>query len=224
MKKLNIAVRSLAALLLLGALGMGCVAAINYYVEKTGSQYVTTAEQLAKADCIIVPGAQVIGEQVSYTLSKRLETALQHYESGAAPKIIVSGDHGQQDYNEVKAMREYLVSRGVEKENIFMDHAGFSSYDTIYRAKEVFCAQSAIIVTQQEHLLRCLYIAKKLDLPAQGVACRDYEPYERGVQIQREYLARAKAFLYCEILHPKPRYLGEAIPVSGSGLITDDGK
>ena len=134
----------------------------------------------------------------------------------------MSGDHGRKDYDEVNAMRDYLVKKGVPKEDIFMDHAGFNTYDTIYRARDVFLVKNAILVTQREHLLRALYISKRLWLNAQGVESGQYDKYEIRFQRPREYLARVKAFLQCDILHPKPKFLGETIPVSGSGVLTED--
>jgi len=195
---------------------------INYYVFSTGARYITSFETLGEADCIIVLGAAVFGESASYTLSNRLDMAYEVYNAGKAPKIIVSGDHGRQEYNEVGVMREYLMKKGVPKEDIFMDHAGFNTYDTMYRAKDIFLAKSAIVVTQREHLLRALYIANRLGLSSAGAESLDYDVYEMQVQKPREVLARVKAFLQCCILHSKPKYLGEVIPVSGSGLLTED--
>ncbi len=198
------------------------VIGVNWYVSSNGERHIETMESIDRADCIIVLGAAVFGDSVSYTLAKRLDTAIEVYRAGKAPKIIVSGDHGRPEYNEVSVMREYLIQNGISKENIFMDHAGFNTYDTMYRAKDIFLAESAIIVTQREHLVRFLYIANKLGISSVGVESENYDEYEMKVQKTREFLARVKAFLQCEILHSKPKYLGETIPVWGSGLITED--
>ncbi|MBR4018560.1 MAG: YdcF family protein, partial [Clostridia bacterium] len=113
------------------------------------------------------------------------------------------------------------IEAGVPSEDVFMDHAGFSTYESIYRAKEVFLAERVLIVTQGYHLYRALYVARSLGLEAEGVAA-DLRPY-RGQRYYdlREVLARCKDFAMC-IFKPLPTYLGEAIPVSGSGDLTND--
>ncbi len=208
--------------LILALAAFAGILAVNVYVTRSGERYLTDIRSAGEADCIIVLGAAVSGDAVSYTLAKRLDMALEVYRTGKAPKIIVSGDHGRQGYNEVGVMREYLMRNGVSKDAVFMDHAGFNTYDTMYRARDVFMAKNAIIVTQREHLVRALYIADKLGLSAAGIESEDYDAYEMEVQKTREFLARIKAFLQCEILRPEPKYLGEAIPVSGSGILTED--
>lgn len=147
---------------------------------------------------------------------------LEVYQSGAVPKIIVSGDNGTRHYNEVDAMRNYLMERGVPAEDIFMDHAGFNTYDSMVRAKEVFQVERAVVVTQRQHLLRSLYIARRVGLSACGVDAGGYNEIEMRQQFWREALARVKAVLQCEITKPQPKYLGDPIPVSGSGLATEE--
>lgn len=197
------------------------VFAINAYVCRVGESTLTKTPK--QADAVIVLGASVYGNTVSHVLADRLNQAYLVYRDGYASKIIVSGDHGTKDYNEVKAMRNYLVEKGVCEADIFMDHAGFSTYDTIYRAKDIFCVKQAIIVSQEDHLVRALYIASRLGLEAEGVSAGSYPPGEALVQKVRELFARVKAFLQCEILHPEPVFLGETIPVSTmDGRVTED--
>ncbi|MBO4734037.1 MAG: YdcF family protein, partial [Clostridia bacterium] len=180
------------------------------------------AEKIEDIDCIIVLGCQVKSDgSLSHMLRDRLITALELYNAGAAPKLLMSGDHGQTEYNEVGAMKKYATENGVPSADVFMDHAGFSTYETVYRAKEVFKAQKVIIVTQEYHLYRALYIAKKLGVDAYGVSS-DLNVYAgQSVRDVREILARNKDFFKC-ILKPEPKYLGDAIPISGSGDLTDD--
>ena len=116
---------------------------VNLYVWKVGESFLLEVPK--KADAVIVPGASVYGNRVSDIVAKRLNTAYEIYQNGYTDKIIVSGDHGKSDYNEVKAMKTYLLGLGVPETDIFMDHAGFSTYDTIYRAKEVFMVEKAIM-------------------------------------------------------------------------------
>lgn len=190
-------------------------------VEKTGMKKTVGVQTVKEAQCIIVPGAGIIRGRPSLTLARRLEKAIELYNNKVADRIIVSGDHGSRNYDEVNAMRDYLCERGVPKENVFMDHAGFSTYDTVYRAKEIFRVESAVIVTQRLHLMRALYIAQKLGLECEGVIAQDATAAQKRIQTLREYPARVKAFLDCCILKSKPKYLGEEIPVSGNGIATE---
>ena len=139
----------------------------------------------------------------------------------AADRLLMSGDHGRADYDEVNAMKKFAVDRGIESGAVFMDHAGFSTYESVFRAKEVFKAKKVILVTQEYHLYRALYVAKALGLDAYGVSA-DLQPYAGQKYYEaREILARVKDF-FTSIFKPLPTYLGEAIPVDGDGNITND--
>ena len=152
-------------------------------------------------------------------LSDRLKRGVELYDAGAAPKLLMSGDHGRTDYDEVNVMKGYAVDAGITSSDVFMDHAGFSTYESLYRARDVFQAKKIIIVTQAYHLHRALYIADALGLDAYGVAA-DYRPYAGQFRRDiREILARNKDFLTA-LFQPKPTFLGDAIPVSGDGDLT----
>ena len=155
-------------------------------------------------------------------LQDRLDEAIKLYNEGLAPKIIMTGDHGQKDYDEVNIMKEFAVELGIPSEDVFMDHAGFSTYESICRAKEVFQADKILVVTQQYHLHRALYIANQLGVEAYGVDS-DYHTYVgQFMRDFREILARTKDCAAC-IFKPEPTYLGEAIPIFGDGNLTNDG-
>lgn len=172
-------------------------------------------ESTSKVDCILVLGAGIWGDSPSPMLEDRLLECIKLYEAGVSDKIIMSGDNGSDDYNEVKVMKDYVVEKGIPAENVFMDHAGFSTYESMYRAKEVFKAESVMIVTQNYHLYRAVYIAKRLGLTAYGAGA-DPRRYKGAAYREiREVLARDKDFLKC-IFKPEPKYLGDAIPVSGT--------
>jgi len=131
------------------------VLSINFYVIlSTKKQILKDSEysNLKDIDCILVLGAGVWGDRPSPMLEDRLNTAIMLYEEGIASKIIMSGDHGREDYDEVNIMKEYAIKKGIPSEDIFMDHAGFSTYDSIYRAKEIFEAENILIVTQEYHI------------------------------------------------------------------------
>lgn len=210
------------AVCILLALGIG-VLVLNGYVKKTASAYILPAEEAAtlNADCILVLGCGVrpTGEP-SLMLRDRLDMGLALYEAGAAPKLLMSGDHGRQEYDEVNAMKDYAMAAGAPSSDVFMDHAGFSTYESMYRARDVFCAEKVIIVSQQYHLYRAVYDARALGLDAWGVAAEDVAYLGQTLRDAREILARNKDFFYC-LLKPEPTFLGEAIPVSGDGDLTN---
>lgn len=214
--------------LLIIAAALAVIAAVAVFVPdiivvSSAKDRIITANEAAElenTDCVLVLGAGVRDGSPTPMLRDRLITGISLYESGAAPKIIMSGDHGREDYDEVNVMKSYAVENGVPDSDVFMDHAGFSTYDSVYRAKAVFEADSIIIVTQKYHLYRALYIAEKLGVNAVGVAA-DLDDYSGQLKRDlREIAARDKDFFSC-LFKPKPKYLGEKIPVSGDGNITD---
>jgi vancomycin permeability regulator SanA len=143
------------------------------------------------------------------------------YQAGAATKLLMTGDHGRENYDEVDAMKRYAVDAGIASRDVFMDHAGFSTYESMVRAKEVFQAKKIIIVTQQYHLYRAVYIAQMLGLDAYGVAS-DYRTYSgQSMRDIREVLARVKDF-GTAIIQPEPTYGGKVIPISSDGNLTND--
>ena len=172
-------------------------------------------------DCILILGAGVRNNAPSPMLEDRLQKGIELYNKNISNKIIMSGDHGREEYDEVNIMKDFAIDKGVKSEDIFMDHAGFSTYESIYRAKEIFEAKKIIIVTQSYHLYRALYIANSLGIEAYGVSA-DLRTYTNQLSREiREIVARDKDFIKC-IYKPKPTYLGDTIPVSGNGDITND--
>ena len=213
-------------LLALAILGAVAVFSINAHVKSVAAPKILTPEQAAElqdVDCIIVLGCRVYSNgNPSPMLEDRLLQGIDLYQRGAAPKLLMSGDHGQVEYDEVNHMKQYAKDTGIPSEDIFMDHAGFSTYESMYRARDIFAAKKVIIVTQEYHLYRAIYIAEKLGLEAYGVPS-DLRPYS-GRQIAREareILARVKDFC-TTIIQPKPTYLGDVIPIWGSGDLTND--
>ncbi len=208
----------------LAILGSAAVLAVNACVRSAGQRTILSPEEAAElqdVDCIIVLGCQVKANGVpSDMLKDRLERGIALYKDGAAPKLLMSGDHGRVEYNEVGAMKDYAMAAGIPSEDIFMDHAGFSTYETMYRAKEIFGARKVLIVTQEYHLYRAVYIAEKMGMEAYGVAA-DYHTY-RGQAMRecREILARCKDFA-TTLWMPKPTYLGTPISIHGSGDLTN---
>lgn len=199
---------------------------INSYVKISTKKQIINKDEYSKLydiDCIIVLGAGIWGDKPSPMLEDRLLEGINLYENNVSNKILMSGDHGREEYDEVNIMKNYAIEKGIPSENIFMDHAGFSTYESIYRAKEIFEAKKVVIVTQKYHLYRALYIANKLELEAYGVNSDPRQYVGSTYRELREILARDKDFIKC-IFKPEPTYLGESIPVSGNGDITNDNK
>ncbi|NLG37049.1 MAG: DUF218 domain-containing protein [Clostridiales bacterium] len=213
--------RAIALILLAGILLAG---GVNVYVCLLGGAYFAEAREAPQADAIIVPGALVWGDTPSHVLRDRLDTALELYEAGVSDRILVSGDHGRTGYDEVNVMRGYLMDRGVPEEHIFMDHAGFDTWNTMIRARDIFCVERCVIATNKYHLFRAVYLARRLGIKAWGVYCQGYIPAQIVYYQIREAAARCKDFLLAEILRPDPVYGGESIPISGDGRATQDGK
>ncbi|MBQ3151086.1 MAG: YdcF family protein [Clostridia bacterium] len=217
--------RITAILLCLIILGAASPFAINAFVRNYSSKYFLTPDEsaaLSGVDCILVLGCLVNADGTpSDMLEDRLLTGLELYKIGAAPKIIMSGDHGRTEYDEVNAMKKFAIDSLIPPEDVFMDHAGFSTYESMYRAKEIFGVEKMIIVTQNFHLYRAVYIARMFGIEAYGVSA-DIRSYKyMDYNQSREFLAIVKDFVFT-IFKPKPTYLGEAIPVSGNGNLTND--
>lgn len=197
---------------------------INYYIINISKKRILKEEDYSKLnniDCILILGAGIWGDKPSPMLQDRLDEGIKLYKKGLSSKIIMSGDHGKEEYDEVNVMKSYAIEKGVPSKDIFMDHAGFSTYESVYRSKEVFEVKKMIIVTQKYHLYRALYIADRLDINAYGVNSNPKKYSGQIFREVREILARNKDFIYT-IIKPKPTYLGESINVSGSGDITND--
>ena len=200
------------------------VLGINGYIKSSTKNQIISVEEssnLEDIDCIIILGAGIWGDKPSPMLEDRLLQGIELYNNNVSTKIIMSGDHGREEYDEVNIMKEFAIEKGVPSENIFMDHAGFSTYESIYRAKEIFEADKIVIVTQKYHLYRALHIANSLGIEAYGVGADPRQYVGAMYREIREILARNKDFVKC-LFKPEPTYLGETIPVSGNGNATND--
>lgn len=215
----------LIVVLSLGIVCAGVVFGIDAYVVHSTSDQILSPEDatlLEDVDCILVLGCGVKDDGTpSDMLEDRLRRSVELFQSGAAPKLLMSGDHGRVTYNEVWTMKQYAMDNGIASTDIFMDHAGFSTYESIYRARDVFGAKKIIIVSQEYHLYRALYIANALGIAAYGVHA-DYRNYSGQLSYDlREILARNKDFVTA-IFKPLPTYLGDAIPIWSDGDLTND--
>ena len=222
--KRNKVLISLAAILFLIPTLVGC---ISLYVTKSTEKYVYNQENITiqdnqdEYDAILILGSGVRGNYPTPILKERLDTGIYLYENGIAPKIIMSGDHGRQYYDEVNIMKDYAIEKGVPSEDIFMDNAGFSTYESMYRVGYIFEAEKVIVVSQEYHLYRAIYIGRRLDLDVIGANAAKNILGGHSVRLTREIFAQNKDFFKI-MFKPKPTFLGEKISLEESGDITND--
>ncbi|MBJ7331241.1 MAG: YdcF family protein [Solirubrobacteraceae bacterium] len=206
----------------LGLLGAGALLVSNVVVL-LGSRddIVDSPAQAPHAQAAIVLGALVHQDgRMSGMLADRVSVGAELYRSGKVDKVLVSGDHGTRGYDEVNAMRRGLLAAGVPERDIFTDHAGFDTWSTVVRARKVFAVDSALIVTQDFHLPRAVWLGERAGLDVHGVSAdlHGYGSQEKRSGV-REWLARPKAL--SEVVTGRdPRFLGPQIPISGDGRAT----
>ncbi len=197
---------------------------LNAYIKGSSKDRILSHDdvlKMEKLNCILVLGAGVRDDNTpSHMLEDRLLESISLYDKQAAPKILMSGDHGREHYDEVSVMKKFAIDHGVPSEDIFMDHAGFSTYESLYRAKEIFGCKKIIIVTQKYHLYRALYIAESLGIEAYGIPSDPRTYAGQSYRELREILARDKDFFSC-LFKVKPTYLGVPISLNQSGDVTN---
>jgi SanA protein len=189
---------------------------INLTIHIESKPYIyNEISKAPNAQVAIIPGAAVLSNHdLSPILKDRVGKAIQLYEAKKVSKILVSGDNSTVSYNEVNPVRIYLLNKGVLDQDIFLDHAGFDTYSTMYRARDIFKVSSALVVSQSFHLPRAVFIARQLGMDAYGVnADAGHILFSNYI---REVFADEKAILDL-IFHVKPKYLGEQIPITGDG-------
>jgi len=207
------------------AVGLAGVVAANWWVDRKAMSSVhCDVDTAPERQVAIVPGAGVRPDGVpSAILEDRLAAALALYEAQKVRKILVSGDHHARAYDETNAMQRWLVERGVPDEDVFMDHAGVRTFDTMERAAKVFVVRSAIVCTQQFHLYRSVFLARRAGIDAVGLAV-DRRVYLHAERHQlRETLAKTLAVADTYLLRTRARHLGDVIPINGDGRVTHDG-
>ena len=221
MKKLLKAKRLILTLASLAAAAIALTLIASWAVVYSTRDMIVTPDEAKKldADCILVLGAKVYDTRPSLMLADRLDTGIALYNAGISNRLLMSGDHSTSTYNEVGAMLAYAEENGVVSSDVFLDHEGYSTYESITRLQEYFGVKKVIIVSQEYHLYRAVYSARALGLDAYGVSAdyRDYagQFYREG----REILARVKDFFFVKF-DVQPTFLGDVIPVSGDGNAT----
>lgn len=212
------------AVIVFGISGYVCV---STSAEIAGSDKGTGIEQgvvdeckSIDPQCILVLGCAVWADnKPSPMLRDRLDAAIELYRKGTAPKILLSGDNSVKEYSEPDCMLQYTLEQGVPEEDIFLDFAGFSTYDSVYRAHAVYRVDRMVIVTQKYHLFRALKISDAIGITAKGVASDQRKYAGRFNRETREVLARDKDIIK-SFLKPEPTFLGDEIPIDGDGTVT----
>jgi SanA protein len=169
----------------------------------------------AQAALVLGAGLNADGSP-SVMLMDRLRAAATLYRAGKVEKVLASGDHGTVGYDEVNAMRRALIGLGVAERDVFTDHAGFATLDSVVRARRVFNVHSAVIVTQGFHLPRALWLARRAGLEAHGLAADGRYGRRGRIAALREVLARTKA-VEDAVTGARPKYLGPRIDIAGDG-------
>lgn len=211
-----------AALVLFGILA---VLVPNAVVCASSARYIYDRDDLDKLskdyDCVLVLGAGVYSDgSPTPMLNDRLVVACEAYEAGCSDRLIMSGDHLNADYDEPTAMKNFAIEQGIESDVIFLDHAGISTYDSVYRAIKIFGAEKILIVTQKYHLYRAVYLARALGADACGVSANLRSYMKQPIYTVREWAARMKDTVMA-LAKPEATYMGETVDLSGDGDITN---
>lgn len=196
----------------------------NVWVDATALPHIHgELERVPRAQVAIVPGCRVYTDGTpTATLEDRLAAALELYRAGKVEKILVSGDHAAPEYDEVNAMWRWLQTRGVPEEDVFLDHAGLRTFDTMARAAGIFGVADAVVCTQRFHLPRSVFLARRHGMEASGYVAdrRRYAAHRKNAA--REFFAKTVAFMDSYVFDTRPRFEGEAISIAGDGRATHD--
>ena len=183
---------------------------INYYVKYTVMDRIKDTDEIKDVDTMIVLGAKVHDDgRLSLMLKDRLDKTIEVYNKLDIKKVIVSGDSEHKDYDETTKMKEYLINNGIPEEDIIVDIYGLSTYDSIYRLKNVYGINKSIIITQKYHLYRSLYIANSLGVEAYGIPASGEDYFGQTSREIREILARNNDFL-TSLFNVKSKYTEKA--------------
>ena len=211
----------LGVLVLLAGISLIAAAAIHHSVLAVAKGKVySLGENVPEREVALVLGARVYSNgRLSRVLQDRVDAAIELYKAGKVKKLLMSGDNREAHYNEVTAMRNYAISKGVASDDVVRDFAGFRTYDSVYRAKMLWDLDELIIVTQQFHLPRSLYIAEKLGVDAVGVRAKDINYRGLNFTKRREMAARIVAWLDV-LIGRDPYFLGPKESLSGDSQVT----
>jgi vancomycin permeability regulator SanA len=203
-------IRYMAGSILVGA---AVLAAMIADVNTAAQNISATTEGAPIRPVAIVFGAGYSSQGLSLVLEDRVRTAVDLYRAGRVRKLLMTGDNSRMSYNEPVAMRRFAESLGVPDGDIVLDYAGFRTYDSLYRARDIFGIRDALLVTQSYHLPRALYTARRLGIEASGVAAERHAYPEQRFFNRREILAICNAWIQTNITRPRPHFLGPKEPI-----------
>lgn len=208
-----------AAIILLVA-----VTFVNYYVKASTKTYIySSIKKFPKNDVGIIFGAGINGNQPSKYLKDRLDAGIMLWKAKRINKILLSGDNGRDEYDELTVMKNYCFHHGVDTTKIFVDYAGFDTYSTMYRAKHIFKIKRATLISQKYHLNRAIYIGNQLGVKSVGYSANQGEYLGYDYVTFREYLSIFKA--YFDVLRNRePKFLGGEININGESNYSKEDK
>lgn len=201
--------------LCLAIIGLVVIVSVNYYVKSSTKKHIYySIKKFQKNDVGIIFGAGINGDQPSKYLKDRLDAGISLYKANRINKILLSGDNGSDEHDELTVMKNYCFNHGVDTTKIFIDYAGFDTYSTMYRAKHIFNIKRATLISQEYHLNRAIYIGQKLGIRSVGYSANNGEYLGYKYVTFREYGSIFKSFL--DVLRNRePRFLGNPIDING---------
>jgi SanA protein len=205
-------------------IGLVAVVSVNWYVKsKTKTHIYNSLKKFPKNDVGIIFGAGINGDQPSKYLKDRLDAGILLYKANRINKILLSGDNGRDEYDELTVMKKYCFNHGVDTTKIFIDYAGFDTYSTMYRAKHIFKIKRATLISQKYHLNRAIYIGQKLGIKSVGYSANKGEYLGYKYVTFREYGSIFKSF-FDVLRNREPRFLGNPIDINGVSNYSKDDK
>lgn len=201
--------------LYLAIIGLAAIISVNYCVKSTTKKHIYySLKKFPKNDVGIIFGAGINGNQPGKYLKDRLDAGILLYKSNRINKILLSGDNGRNEYDELTVMKNYCFNHGVDTTKIFIDYAGFDTYSTMYRAKHIFKIKKATLISQEYHLNRAIYIGQKLGIKSAGYAANKDEYLGYNYVCFREYGSIFKSF-FDLLRNREPHFLGNPIDING---------
>jgi SanA protein len=196
---------------------------INLIVFWKSDKYIyTNVKEVPECYTAIVLGAFVSKSgYLSDILQDRVDMAIELYKNKKIKRFLLSGDHGRVEYDEVNSMKKYLTDNGIDTQDIFLDHAGFDTYNSMVRANRIFQVKDAIVVSQGFHLPRAIYIARSKGIKAYGIEADKRQYVSINKSRFREVIANIKAF-YEVSINKSPRFMGNEIPITGDSKLSYD--
>ncbi|MBF4485913.1 ElyC/SanA/YdcF family protein [Flavobacterium sp. CSZ] len=211
-------------ILYLAIIGLVAIVSVNYYVKSSTKKNIYySIKKFPKNDVGIIFGAGINGDQPSKYLKDRLDAGISLYKANRINKILLSGDNGSDEHDELTVMKNYCFNHGVDTTKIFIDYAGFDTYSTMYRAKHIFNIKKATLISQEYHLNRAIYIGQKLGIKSVGYSANNGEYLGYKYVTFREYGSIFKSF-FDVLRNREPHFLGNPIDINGVSNYSKDDK